>query len=273
MSTKQSIKDRFTALPLVEKIYLITLLILSCVIVITAVCFIVSCTAIYNLGDEPFTREVVAEYFSRIAPITFICLGLTVAAGVLSLYAKPASPVRIPLSARTMLKLARRRLAGRELSEDYKLTREKEAKHRRVVIIIAAALSAIFAAIALIFVLNPARYTIEDVTTDIAYSVLIGLSAAIASFAVCFVASFLLDISLRRELAATKAEAKIAPAGEAFSGEDEELSKREGHAHLIVRASVLTVAVVFIVLGIFNGGMADVFGKAIVICTECIGLG
>jgi hypothetical protein len=29
----------------------------------------------------------------------------------------------------------------------------------------------------------------------------------------------------------------------------------------------------FIVLGIVNGGMADVLNKAIKICTECIGLG
>ena len=39
------------------------------------------------------------------------------------------------------------------------------------------------------------------------------------------------------------------------------------------RVSIITVAVVFIVLGIFNGGMSDVLGKAVRICTECIGLG
>ena len=41
----------------------------------------------------------------------------------------------------------------------------------------------------------------------------------------------------------------------------------------LARASIITVAVVFIVLGIFNGGMSDVLGKAVRICTECIGLG
>ena len=33
------------------------------------------------------------------------------------------------------------------------------------------------------------------------------------------------------------------------------------------------LAVLFIVLGIFNGGMDDVWSKAAAICTECIGLG
>ena len=42
---------------------------------------------------------------------------------------------------------------------------------------------------------------------------------------------------------------------------------------LIARYAILAASVVFIVIGIFNGGMADVLGKAVRICTECIGLG
>jgi hypothetical protein len=41
----------------------------------------------------------------------------------------------------------------------------------------------------------------------------------------------------------------------------------------IARGILLTVAVVMILLGINNGGVAAVLGKAIRICTECIGLG
>ena len=40
-----------------------------------------------------------------------------------------------------------------------------------------------------------------------------------------------------------------------------------------VRGAILMLAVVFIIVGIVNGGMADVLGKAVRICTECIGLG
>ena len=39
------------------------------------------------------------------------------------------------------------------------------------------------------------------------------------------------------------------------------------------RLTVFVVAIVFIVLGIFNGGVGDVLMKAINICAECIGLG
>ena len=41
----------------------------------------------------------------------------------------------------------------------------------------------------------------------------------------------------------------------------------------IIRIVVLILALVFIAAGIFNGSATDVFGKAVNICTECIGLG
>ena len=40
-----------------------------------------------------------------------------------------------------------------------------------------------------------------------------------------------------------------------------------------LRAAMFVLIFIFILLGIFNGGMYDVLVKAINICTECIGLG
>ena len=40
-----------------------------------------------------------------------------------------------------------------------------------------------------------------------------------------------------------------------------------------VRIALVGCAVLFIILGVTNGGMSDVLNKAIKICTECIGLG
>lgn len=45
------------------------------------------------------------------------------------------------------------------------------------------------------------------------------------------------------------------------------------HRILILRVAVGCVGVSFIIAGIFNGSMREVFTKAIAICTECIGLG
>ena len=42
---------------------------------------------------------------------------------------------------------------------------------------------------------------------------------------------------------------------------------------VIVRFLILAVAIIFVAVGVFNGGMSDVLQKAVKICTECIGLG
>ena len=40
-----------------------------------------------------------------------------------------------------------------------------------------------------------------------------------------------------------------------------------------LRAGVAAIGITFVIIGIFNGGMTDMLGKAINICTQCIGLG
>ena len=49
--------------------------------------------------------------------------------------------------------------------------------------------------------------------------------------------------------------------------------KMNAHAKTAVRAALLAAAAALIVPGIINGGLYDVFVKAVNICTECIGLG
>ena len=51
------------------------------------------------------------------------------------------------------------------------------------------------------------------------------------------------------------------------------VNKNEKKIINIARISILVIAVIFIITGIYNGGAEDVFNKAINICTECIGLG
>ena len=41
----------------------------------------------------------------------------------------------------------------------------------------------------------------------------------------------------------------------------------------LIRTVLLLLSGIFIIWGVFNGGLYDVFVKAINICTECIGLG
>lgn len=49
--------------------------------------------------------------------------------------------------------------------------------------------------------------------------------------------------------------------------------KPMGKTQSIARIAILCLGVLFIILGVMNGGSRDVLVKAINICTECIGLG
>ena len=50
-------------------------------------------------------------------------------------------------------------------------------------------------------------------------------------------------------------------------------SKKNKLIKNIVQLSILCIAIVFIIIGVNNGGASDTLQKAINICTECIGLG
>jgi hypothetical protein len=46
------------------------------------------------------------------------------------------------------------------------------------------------------------------------------------------------------------------------------------HSHVtLCRLVLYVIAIICIIVGIFNGGLYDILVKAINICTECIGLG
>ena len=49
--------------------------------------------------------------------------------------------------------------------------------------------------------------------------------------------------------------------------------KRELITLWTIRGVILTVAIVFIIIGVINGGPVSVLNKAAKICSECIGLG
>ena len=69
------------------------------------------------------------------------------------------------------------------------------------------------------------------------------------------------------------AEVSVRRAKEKASKKDAKREKRENIAVWIARGVLACVAVTFIIIGIYNGGMTDIFEKARNICTQCIGLG
>jgi hypothetical protein len=261
-----------------EKIKLLLSLLLSLLLIATAICFIVSCISIYKSGTgTPYSRAVVEEHLKKIAPVSFITVAFLIASGIISLFTKESKIKNIPIKKCTLLSIMKRKLDTFSASEKYLALVKEEKKRRQAVILSALALSAIFTAVALIFVLNPSRYSLDDINTDIAYSVVIASISTLLIFAICFVTSYFLDSSYSREIEHTKEELKSHKmSGGSTASEHGELgapSIREVRTVMTVRIVVAVIAVIFITAGVLNGGMADVLGKAVRICTDCIGLG
>ena len=95
----------------------------------------------------------------------------------------------------------------------------------------------------------------------------IGLASIYATVMIC-------NASYVRELEVVK-KALRSSQQSAVNGQQSANAKSEQNEKMLLgaRLTILVLAVTFITIGIFNGGMADVLQKAINICTECIGLG
>jgi hypothetical protein len=259
------------------RIHLIYGIILSVLILAVGVCFALSCISIYQSGASPFTRESISTHFARIAIPTYICIAGVIGGAVLSL-ALPVDGGKV--KSRRDPEAALSKLAARlDLSacdETVAGSIRKERKWRRAVTVILWVLVGITLVPALMWCVNPAHFSIENLSEDIKTAALFILPCAAVSLGLLTGERLLRHASVARETATVKA-ALVAMKGTAKPTEKANPDKKKWSSDPRfvwgVRGAILVVGVVFIVLGVCNGGMADVLGKAIRICTECIGLG
>lgn len=259
------------------RIHLVYGILLSVLILTVGVCFALSCISIYQSGASPFTRESISTHFARIAIPTYICIAGVIGGAILSL----ALPVdggkvksrRDPEAALTKLAV---RLDLDNCDEAVADSIRRERKWRRAVTVILWTLAGITLLPALAWCVNPAHFSIEDLNTDIKTAALFILPCAVVSLGLLTGERLLRHASVARETATVKA-ALVAVKGTAKPAEKANPDKKnwvsDPRFMWGVRGAILAVGIVFVVLGVLNGGMADVLGKAIRICTECIGLG
>ena len=65
-------------------------ILLGIVITIAGICLMAGCLSIYNSGDQPFSREVVAMTFSKIALPVYLCIAMIIFGFVLNFLLAPA---------------------------------------------------------------------------------------------------------------------------------------------------------------------------------------
>lgn len=275
----------------INKYYGIALSILTAVL---AVLFISQSLSIFAAGDfeqGAYTRDIVAEKILLPSIVMLFWIAAVIVAFALS----EAFPVEARKAKTADEKGVLLRLLGRvPKSADgcAELKKIKKEEITRLVLRTAfVALCAVFAAVCAAYVFKEDNFPASDLNGEVFDMFkLVAPLLAIAAGAGIGLAMFE-KYSVRRELAAVKA---LIAAGEkgcevknplksvkilVFSDKIKAFLRKIGGALSsnaglwTVRGIVIVLGIVFVILGVTNGGMRDVFVKAVNICTECIGLG
>ena len=259
------------------RIHLVYGILLSVLILTVGVCFALSCVSIYQSGDSPFTRESITAHFDRIALPTYLCIAEVIGGAVLGLVL-PVDGGRVK-SRRDPEDALNKLVARLDLTSCDEATAaalRSERKWRRRVTVILTVLAGVTLLPALLWCVDSAHFSVENLNADIKTAALFILPCAAVSLGLLTGERLLRHASVARETAAVKAALasgkENAKPAEKVNADKKKLTE---NPHFVwgIRGLILAVGVLFVVLGIFNGGMADVLGKAIRICTECIGLG
>lgn len=262
------------------KIRLIYSIFLGVFTVAVGIAIICVAADIYYSGKDTgviYSRAIVGERLTALAiPLIFLIAAIILGA-VFPLYKVKAA--RQPES--TLSKL-RSRIPQSGDGEEF--TAAQNAYKKAAIIRLVAWLVALAAALAgaiatLCYLVDTAQFSGKDVTGEIFNLVKNILPWLCVAFAATIGATVASGIFANKQIAAAKTMIK--------SGDKATVTQKSEPKFIAViksiiakpafiwavRGGVFVLAVVFIVLGIINGGANDVLVKAVNICTECIGLG
>lgn len=247
-------------------------ILLGIVIVIAGICLMAGCLSIYNSGDQPYSREIVAETFSGIAVPVYLCLAMTILGFVLEAIV-PSEQIK-PKAEKPYAFLLSRLQAGRDLSRCEEAVRSEIAslqasRKRRVLIrtIVIVVASIVFLA----YALNGSNFHASDINSSMIKAMYVLIPCLLISFGYALFVTIRNEKSIQKEIELMKqapAAEKTSTATETDAAESTAAKKLR-----ITRCAILAIGVFFLVYGFIAGGTADVLAKAINICTECIGLG
>lgn len=290
-----------------ERLYLvfkIFTLVLSVLIIVSGILLAISAANMYFTGgNTPYTRARVGEYLLKIIIPLIATVVIAVATAVISLILpKDEAAGRPPVDEGKALRRLYSRYTltanadGRSLYLSGKGDRAlratdeaariiKKAKAMRLISLTVTAVLTLGAAVsAIIFSTDAARYSIESINGSVISVCLFVIPLSVLVLC-CIIALFcLFRLTYRTELEAVKETVKINDKADAYEGArcpigrvvDSTIAFIDKHDFIItatVRALVLSAAVAFIILGVFNGGALETFGKAARLCMECVGIG
>ena len=244
--------------------------------------FIIACLSIYRNGEGAFSRETVgAALLSVLAPTALFLLGVIGGIVINTVFPLPSKQVRGGLSPSKLRMNLIKRLPTEKCTPALVSSLIKEKRSRLFATAAPILVSAVLLVPVVIYFADTSHFTVENLNGDVVSACLFLLPFVSVAFLLFIGAAFFRKASLDRDIALLKAAIAAKEVPERTAEKAPLLSKsifsifadKEGLITAAVRLVLLTASAVLIVLGVFNGGMSDVFEKAVRICTECIGLG
>lgn len=250
----------------VKKIHRVYGCILSILLLATGIALMVSCLQIYNSGDRPFSPASITVHFQTIAGLVYVTVA-GIAGGILLELILPSEKKRPKAVISEDIQLIRQQRKGLPTGT-YKDQAAREQSRRRKYILLTAALFALLMVFPAVYFTNVDHFTVADLNGDVIVSLVISLIPAVIGLGLCLLCRHLCSKSCLREAEVCKAAAK-----EGASVPASGTASQDRSSITTLRWVIGAMALIFIVVGIVNGGASDVLLKAIAICTECIGLG
>lgn len=257
----------------VKTIYTVYGIVTSALLIISGILLMIACVQVYNIGDRPFTVENISNAFSKICIPIYITIGAVIGGIALWLIAPIAKgKTKAETNRKTALSRLEKKLDVSMCSAETLEAINKEKSFRRTLRVIAVAMGIVASTPAILYALNLNNFGADYNQAVISACMwILPTFAIVVGITIAFI--YLEKASVERQINAVRAA--IVANGPAAKSEENPPCKcrRNSTIRMSARLVVLAIAVLFIILGVFNGGMNDVLSKAINICTECIGLG
>jgi len=258
-------------------------LFLSAWTVLVGVAFIVQVWRIFSFGEKAFTTERIGEYFRQIAVPVYIWLGAIVVGGILWI-AMPSPKQKITPYIDLKCTLARLNKRLPENSTEAK----KYQRNRLVAGWVCFGFCLVSSVFAIVYM--TADYTLlakngffaqHKEAERLLRALVWGISAIALAIATAYYvqSNYKKEIALAKETLAKNAKQGIKAQSKAqtptlFSMIANAFAFTKSKWFTLgLRIGIGVVAVAFVLIGVFGGGVEAILYKAINICTQCIGIG
>ena len=259
------------------KLHSIYGIILAVLVLVSGVCLAASALHIFLTGDAPhYSREIVGQHLLYIAaPLSLMVLA-TIGGVVLDWVHPLCNTERLRgfQNARVRVRRMSARMNISLLPCEVSQSLAKEKNKRRVMVAVMTVFACLLAVPVILWLCDLSHFQFPYQNADVVTFLFIAIPLAVTGLVALYVTTRLLEASYTRELELLKGQAKVPHIFEKEEeGECPLPAHKRFHLGTGIRVAILTIGVAFVVLGIFNGSMKDVFDKAVKICMECIGLG